>query len=47
MPGKHPFTVCATDGKGMLQIGDEQPVWPDGAAGYHSVHLRLSPVRTE
>ncbi len=40
-PGEHTFTVRATDGTGALQIGEEQPVRPDGATGYHSVTVTV------
>ncbi|MCA9973164.1 MAG: molybdopterin-dependent oxidoreductase [Anaerolineales bacterium] len=35
--GEHTFRVRATDGDGMLQIGEASDVRPDGATGYHSV----------
>jgi DMSO/TMAO reductase YedYZ molybdopterin-dependent catalytic subunit len=40
-PGKHTFTVRATDGEGSLQIVEESGVRPDGATGYHSVDVRI------
>lgn len=36
-PGKHTFTVRATDGKGVLQTETEHVTHPDGATGYHSM----------
>ncbi len=36
-PGRHTFRVRATDGKGALQIGQDQNTYPDGATGYHAV----------
>jgi hypothetical protein len=43
-PGRHTFTVRATDGTGAEQIKQEQGVRPDGATGYHSVSLNISEV---
>lgn len=35
-PGRHTFTVRATDGTGMLQTAEINDPHPDGATGYHS-----------
>lgn len=35
-PGRHTFTVRATDGTGTLQTAEESPPHPDGSTGYHS-----------
>jgi DMSO/TMAO reductase YedYZ molybdopterin-dependent catalytic subunit len=32
--GRHTFRVRATDGTGMLQVGERSPAHPDGATGY-------------
>jgi DMSO/TMAO reductase YedYZ molybdopterin-dependent catalytic subunit len=40
-PGKHTFTVRATDGEGSLQIVKKSGVRPDGATGYHSADVRI------
>jgi hypothetical protein len=39
--GLHTFTVRATDGTGMLQIGESRPPYPDGATGYDSVSVTI------
>ena len=39
--GRHTFRVRATDGTGMVQIGEETGVRPDGATGYHAVTARI------
>jgi hypothetical protein len=41
VPGHHTFTVRATDGTGMQQIGTSQPPYPDGATGYDSVTVTI------
>lgn len=37
--GSHHLTCRATDGTGALQIATPTPVAPDGATGYHSIHV--------
>jgi hypothetical protein len=37
--GRHRLTVRARDAAGGLQDGDERPVLPDGATGWHSVDV--------
>jgi DMSO/TMAO reductase YedYZ molybdopterin-dependent catalytic subunit len=41
-PGSYTLTVRATDGTGTLQIATPQGTVPDGATGYHSVHVTLN-----
>ena len=37
--GTHHLRVRAVDGRGVIQVGGERPVLPDGATGYHSVEV--------
>ena len=39
--GAHTFTVRCSDGDGVLQVAEETPIRPDGAAGYHSLRRML------
>lgn len=41
-PGSHQLQVRATDGQGRLQTDQVAPVAPDGASGYHTIHLQVS-----
>jgi hypothetical protein len=36
-PGRHKFSVRATDGKGALQNGQLHDTYPDSATDYHAV----------
>jgi DMSO/TMAO reductase YedYZ molybdopterin-dependent catalytic subunit len=38
VPGRHTFTVRATDGTGTLQTAATADTFPDGATGYHSIY---------
>jgi DMSO/TMAO reductase YedYZ molybdopterin-dependent catalytic subunit len=40
-PGEHVLQVRATDRKGTTQTGDEAPVAPDGATGWHTVTVQV------
>ena len=40
--GGHRLRVRATDGTGQLQDERVHPPMPDGATGYHTVHLEVS-----
>ncbi len=41
-PGRHRLRVRATDGTGRLQDGRDHPPLPDGATGYHTIHVEIS-----
>jgi DMSO/TMAO reductase YedYZ molybdopterin-dependent catalytic subunit len=41
-PGQHRLQVRATDGAGEVQTGDQAPVAPDGATGWHTVDVVVS-----
>ena len=41
VPGRHTFTVRATDGDGVVQDARVTPPAPDGARGYHSVAVQV------
>jgi len=41
-PGAHRLRVRATDGTGQLQDERVHPPMPDGATGYHTVHIEVS-----
>lgn len=41
-PGSHHLTCRAVDGTGAVQIATPAPVAPDGATGYHSIHVVTS-----
>lgn len=40
-PGDHRLTVRAIDAAGQVQTGDEAPVAPDGATGWHSIEVSV------
>lgn len=40
-PGRHTITVRATDGEGELQTDQVTLPTPDGASGWHSIHVRV------
>jgi DMSO/TMAO reductase YedYZ molybdopterin-dependent catalytic subunit len=40
-PGNHTLTVRATDANGQLQTAEVAPPMPDGATGYHSIHVKV------
>ncbi len=40
--GAYRLVVRATDGTGQVQTGLGTPSYPDGAAGYHTVHVNIS-----
>jgi len=41
-PGPHTLQVRAVDGLGAVQTGDQAPVAPDGATGWHTVEVQVS-----
>lgn len=41
-PGHHRLVVRATDGQGALQRAEPTSALPDGAAGYHTVDVRVT-----
>jgi DMSO/TMAO reductase YedYZ molybdopterin-dependent catalytic subunit len=40
-PGRHRLTVRATDGDGETQPEDEAEPFPDGATGWHTIHVTV------
>ena len=40
-PGDHRLTVRAIDATGQVQTGEEAPVAPDGATGWHSIEVSV------
>lgn len=41
-PGTRTLTVRATDGTAEVQIAEASPVAPDGATGYHRIHVSVA-----
>jgi len=41
VPGKHTISVRAADATGAVQPGDEVPVFPDGAEGWHTISVTV------
>jgi len=40
-PGRHVLEVRATDGTGAVQTGVQRPPTPDGATGWHAIHVTV------
>jgi DMSO/TMAO reductase YedYZ molybdopterin-dependent catalytic subunit len=40
-PGRHTLSVRATDATGAVQSGDNVPVLPDGAEGFHTINVTV------
>jgi len=40
--GDHVIQVRATDGTGTVQTEQESPPAPDGARGWHTIHVQVS-----
>jgi hypothetical protein len=40
-PGDHLVAVRATDADGVVQVGEQTPVAPDGATGWHTISLTI------
>jgi hypothetical protein len=40
-PGKHTISVRAADTTGTVQSGDEVPIFPDGAEGWHTISVTV------
>jgi DMSO/TMAO reductase YedYZ molybdopterin-dependent catalytic subunit len=41
VPGKHSLSVRAADATGALQSGNQVPIFPDGAEGWHTISLTV------
>ncbi|HZM81343.1 MAG TPA: molybdopterin-dependent oxidoreductase [Candidatus Limnocylindrales bacterium] len=41
VPGRHTISVRAADATGAVQPGDEVPIFPDGAEGWHTISVTV------